>query len=278
MKKSFFNQHSPAFRSTASRIPALALTIFSLFITLSLSAQISEIPPVEPIDSLEEKKDKDIEISIPGSFVKGRLKTSWLGLTLGINGFASGGALNLPSELDDFELRYSKSTEWTINLIKQRFDLYKKNVYLEYGPDIVFNIYRFENSTTLVPGQEEVTVVNESVRFSKNRLRITSLSFPVLFDFHTKKGKHGHKFRFGAGAYGNIVLAAMQGQNSKDAEKTRTRDDFNLNKFNYGLMARVGLGPITLFSKYGLTTFFKENEGPNLTPFTFGIVLIGDHQ
>ncbi len=226
----------------------------------------------EPVDSTKTDEGKDI--SIPGHHEKGRLFTNWLGLSVGINGYANDGRLNLPASMDNLSLRYGNSIEWTLHLLGQRVDLYKKRFVLEYGLDMVFNQYRFANDITLVPEEKEVTIQEELVDFKKNKLRTTSLNMPLLLTFASKKGKQGHVFHFSAGAYGSVLLGAIQKQKVKGEGKIKTRDDFNLNNFNGGLMARIGGGPVTFYAKYSLTSLFKQNQGPELTPFSFGILLV----
>jgi len=37
----------------------------------------------------------------------------------------------------------------------------------------------------------------------------------------------------------------------------------------------VGDGALTLFAEYSLTPLFREGQGPDLTPVTVGITLVG---
>ena len=261
----------------SNTIRAFFVLCFASFLGLaSVSAQ--DTPPIdtdeqEQKDETEERKEGK-EINIPGHHEKGRLFTNWLGLSAGINGYASGGRLNLPNSLDQLELRYGRSLEWNLHLLNQRLDLHKKRFVLEYGLDLNFNIYSFVNNISLKPGEEEVTIIEENLDFKRNKLRTTSLNVPLLLTFVSKKGPNDNVFHFSAGAYGSVLLGAKQKLKIKDGEKRKVRDDFNLNAFNYGLTARIGGGPVTFYAKYSLTSLFKENQGPNLIPFSFGIVIL----
>ena len=47
------------------------------------------------------------------------------------------------------------------------------------------------------------------------------------------------------------------------------------NIWNMAAHVRVGWGHITLFGSYNVTTLFKQNEGPKITPFSVGLSLTG---
>jgi hypothetical protein len=57
-------------------------------------------------------------------------------------------------------------------------------------------------------------------------------------------------------------------------EKLKVPDHYSLQDFKYGLMFRTGYRWINVFATYELTPLFKNDKGPHLTPFTFGITLI----
>jgi hypothetical protein len=57
-------------------------------------------------------------------------------------------------------------------------------------------------------------------------------------------------------------------------EKEKNKDDFHMNPFKYQAIARIGWGVINLWGTYSLNTLFKDNEGPEVYPYSIGITLL----
>lgn len=203
---------------------------------------------------------------------RNRLDTDWGGIEIGINGYTNDGNFNLTGDLDDLELNYGKSIELNINLVEQQVEIFKKHINLTYGPDLTFNWYNFTNDITLVPGPDMVTIVRENTNFSNNRLYNFGLSIPVMLNFETGRGYRDNNFRIGVGVYGGVLLTSNQRQKTENT-KIKVKDDFNQNKFQGGLRAEMGIGPVNFYARYALTSFFKENEGPDLNGFAIGVSL-----
>ncbi len=60
---------------------------------------------------------------------------------------------------------------------------------------------------------------------------------------------------------------------SPDYPKVKKFDDFYLNPFRLDATARIGWGRVNLFATYALTPMFRKNKGPELYPWSIGIVL-----
>jgi hypothetical protein len=54
-------------------------------------------------------------------------------------------------------------------------------------------------------------------------------------------------------------------------DKVKQKDDFNLNRFRYGITGRFGYAWINLFVNYGLSDLFEDGTGPELTPVSAGL-------
>jgi hypothetical protein len=60
------------------------------------------------------------------------------------------------------------------------------------------------------------------------------------------------------------------GQKSKE----KARGDYHLNPLRWGVTARVGYRALKLYANYYMMPLFKEDMGPELYPFSIGLVLI----
>jgi hypothetical protein len=48
---------------------------------------------------------------------------------------------------------------------------------------------------------------------------------------------------------------------NSEVKKYKDKQDFNLNKFRYGLLGRIGFGPFSIFGYYNLSPLFEKGKG-----------------
>ncbi len=203
-----------------------------------------------------------------------RSRERWGMLEIGFNGYLYNGEVNLPSELNDFELNYGRSININLHLFRHRIGLIGNSFNFMYGLEFAWNNYRFENDVTLLHDVDVVTFEESSVGFKKNKLATTFLQIPVLFNVETNPQKPSKSFRISAGAYGGLLLSSRTKQKTTDNVKVKVKDNFNLNKFRYGVIGEIGLGCVNLYVDYALNGLFKEEAGPELRPFSVGLTLL----
>jgi len=202
-----------------------------------------------------------------------QFKGHWAGFEMGINSFAN---VNYQGFTPNFmDLNHNKSFEVGINFLQYSFGLQKnnKNIGLVTGLGLTYNDYRFSNPLTIQnDGGEVKPVALNSNGLSKSKLSTAYLSVPLMIEFQIPvKGNHKQVYLSG-GMIGGLKV----GSHTKikiDGSKSKSHDDFNINPFRYGTTARVGYKGINLFGTYYYSTFFKEDRGPEMNPFTIGIVL-----
>ncbi len=269
--------------------------LFALIIVLGMInftfAQNDSIPEIESIPEIQtpevdtsknEKKDRKIVIRFGGRG-KGpksdtdRSRTRWLMLDYGFSTYLHKGKMNLPNNLDAMDQNLLGSSNWNFHIVQQRIRLDKiSKVNIVYGATLEFNKYRFTNDYTLQPKQNEVTFTDEGVELTKNTLSASYLEIPVILNLRTKRNKHERRFDFKVGAYAGLLLSSKTRQKSDDLGKVKKRDDFNLNRVKYGLIARAGYGPFNLFVNYSFSPLFTKGEENNfdLQPLSFGLSII----
>jgi cytochrome c oxidase assembly protein Cox11 len=134
----------------------------------------------------------------------------------------------------------------------------------------------FDNNYTLTPFKDSIQTNLAAVSFSKNMLKASYITVPILFQFNTSKN-HGKSFHFAVGGQVAIKLGSRSKQvYFADGDKKRDiyKSDYNLNPFQYGLTARVGYGKVNVFANYNLSEVFKSGKGPELYPFQIGVTLV----
>lgn len=104
-----------------------------------------------------------------------------------------------------------------------------------------------------------------------NRFAVENLVFPVLLEFGPSKKKEykdyfrydtSTSFKVGIGGFAGMNLGAMQWmkyvEDGKNI-KVKQRQDYNVEKFVYGLKGYVGFGSLSLFAHYELNNVFSNS-------------------
>lgn len=208
-----------------------------------------------------------------------KFKGHWEGFALGLNSYVDADfSTKLAPGAEYLELNTNKSWEVGFNFAEKGFNLINNRVGLVTGLGITFNNYKFDNNITLVSDNPALTFVNDSVEFSKNKLTVTYLSVPLLLEFQIPTGHKSKTLHLNAGIVGSVKLGShtkqIYEQNNKK-HKNKVREDFHLSPLRYGVHTSIGYGGLTFYGSYSMTTLFEKNEGPELYPFTIGIIIKG---
>lgn len=141
------------------------------------------------------------------------------------------------------------------------------------GAEIAWNNYMFDEDVMARSSSTGVEFISNSALglppFAKSKMTTTFLNIPVIFRARITKGLVA-----GVGGYAGYRVYSYRkieyGDNNKSV-KERNRDDFNLNDIQYGLRGELGFKNVDIFCNYNLSPLFKSGQGPQLTPFSFGI-------
>ena len=58
-----------------------------------------------------------------------------------------------------------------------------------------------------------------------------------------------------------------------EEKKDKNKQDFNLSTFRYGFTARVGYRGLKLYATYYPVQLFEVDKGPEVYPFSVGLIL-----
>ena len=106
-----------------------------------------------------------------------------------------------------------------------------------------------------------------------SKLTASYMSVPLILEFQIPVGDHEKQLYFSGGLIGGLKIGSHT-KIKQDGNKTKSRNDFNINPFRYGATARFGFKGINLFGTYYFSTFYKNGRGPEMFPFTLGIGLM----
>ncbi len=186
----------------------------------------------------------------------------------------------LPTNYEFLEINQSKSWFVNLNFLEQNFNLIKNHFGLVTGLGFQWNNYRFDDDIVIRPDSNIIYGYKntDDVSYNKSKLLISYLTAPVILEYQTNNKKKSNSFHIGAGVIFGLRIGSHTKRVYKDGDekqKPKSYDDFHLNPFTVNATARIGWGKIDLFANYSLSQMFKDNEGPEVYPFSIGISFSG---
>ncbi len=213
-----------------------------------------------------------------------KFKGHWAGCDLGFNGYVTSDfSTDLPTEALFMDLNASKSVMFSINFLQYNIGLqkHKNNFGMVLGAGWTFYNYRTDQAYYFkrdeATGQTIGVPVDDTRTVEKNKITTSFINFPLLFEWQIPASEPFHRFYISAGPYCGFKLGGhtkIVYKEDGDRNKDKGRDDINLNPFQYGAMVRLGYRFINLYATYNFSTFYTNNRGPELYPFTVGISLV----
>lgn len=206
-----------------------------------------------------------------------KFRGHWTGFEWGINNFLDED-FTLSREGDASYMDLNTGRSAAINLNFAQFSLGFGTSYFGAvtGLGIEFNNYFFDNNNTIAEIDDQVVEVPLSgENLTKSKLTTTFLRIPVMLEGQFPKTSRGKRVFISAGIIGGFKMGShtkvVFDNDGKD--KSKDKDDFNINPFRYGLTARLGYGCIAVYSDYYFTPMFVRDKGPELHPFNVGMSL-----
>ena len=118
----------------------------------------------------------------------------------------------------------------------------------------------------------------DSVSFKRYKFVTTYIQAPFELRYFSNSLNRNKGFKAAVGLQvGTLLGAHTKALTSVDGTNVKYKDDTKryVSPWNFAATARVGWGNFSIFASYNLTTVFKENEGPPITPASVGICLTG---
>lgn len=210
-------------------------------------------------------------------------RSHWRGLDLGFNSLMAGDkfSTDLPAGQDHLELIPGKSINVNLNIWGHDFPIIQRYVMFTTGIGLTLNNYRFSSDQTL-RGDTNLVVAGydykkdgDRISYQKNKLAVNYVTVPLLLQFNTHP-ELKKSFHIAAG----VLLSYKYNSHLKlvykddGKQKDKRQDDFNIEPFRYDATVRLGYRNYTVFASYAMSELFKNERGPELHPFQFGISVV----
>ncbi len=212
---------------------------------------------------------------------KNSFKGHWAGIEFGINGFMNKDqSLTMSDDKWFLDLKQARSWNFNLNFMQYSIGFGTNKIGLVTGMGLEFNNYHFSNPITLkvengITGVDS-TFIKGGFKVDKTKLSTTHLTIPLLLEFQIPTRDHGHRIFISGGVIGELRIGANTkieyDDNGKNEDKNR--EDFNLSTFRYSFTARAGYRGLKLFANYSPVSLFEKNKGPEVFPYSIGLILI----
>lgn len=195
-------------------------------------------------------------------------------IDIGANGFlTSSQSLSLPPSQNLMELNYSRSREFSMNMMIQGLDFARERFYFTTGLGLNYAGYHFKDRNINISTSNDTTEFYSVLQtYNKYKLRSTYLQVPVMFGVRFGNVKKDYGLQFGV--IGGLKMGSIikekyvfDGKNIKN----KIKDDFNLNPFKATATVRLRFNFFSIYANYALTPLFEKNKAPELYPFSVGL-------
>ena len=217
-------------------------------------------------DSIDNKQTKH----------KKKFNGRWGGIEIGLNGYLTNdNSFSLPNQFDYLELNQVKSINFNINLFEWNIGLYKNYIGIVSGLGWGFNNYQFDKNIHLNMDTTYLNYTTDNVnKYKKNKLVISNLRVPFMFEFHIPVNDHKDKIYLSAGMIGSLRIGSHIKQIyfvDGDRQFNKEYHSFYLNPFAYSAQARIGFNKLGFYFEYQFSELFKKDKGPSLHPWAAGL-------
>ena len=212
----------------------------------------------------------------PFSKKKETVTTDWFNMQIGLNNTLNiNDELEMPAGFENMEISTGKSINFHIHFVQQALNIYSDNIRLIYGLGLDINNYRFSRDVNL--GYDSMGVltpsINQDIEYKKNKLVTQYLTVPLMLNLQLGKGNDKFKISFGP-HFGYLLTSHQKLKWSENGrQKSKIKDDYNLEKFRMGYEFQFGYGNFILYGKYFPNSMFKDNLGPEIRTVSAGILI-----
>jgi hypothetical protein len=229
---------------------------FQKFASLAFFTILSTAAFSQSTDNTSTAPKKTGRPDIPGTFV----------VELGVN--------RAPGAPDAFSMGLWGSRtvniyyQYDIRILKSRFSLVP-------GIGLSLERFKFKNNRTLAFSNDS----NDSLKLvsgpeaglpslTKSQLITNYIDIPLEIKYSSKPEDPARTFKASIGGRIGFMydgFTKVKYKEDGDLYKFKSKQDWNLNRFRYGVYGKIGIGNFSLFTYYNMSNLFKNGEGPTGT-------------
>jgi opacity protein-like surface antigen len=193
-------------------------------------------------------------------------------IDLGFSKLIDNGSFSLSPTNDFLDYKPGKTSTFSFDVLQYGYRFNQNfKVYLAGGFD--WTLIRLKKNITIQNNTADLSYVDETINFSKNRFSSSYVHFPLNFELRTKENDRGNRFYFVFGPEIGFLLNGKIKQISDENGKEKVKDDYHFQPFRYGGSLRIGYGSLGIFTKYYASDMFDTAAQKGLKNMSFGITL-----
>lgn len=258
-----------------------------VFLSSYTYAQIEEHPDTTRFNMgkvevilVDHSKDVEMEMdtidAAPDENEKEHFEAHWAGLDMGFGLMLNG---DMGTGFDNYkywENDPARSMTWNLNILEHKFGIVKEYVGLTTGLGFSFTQLAFKDNYILTHTTDTLFAVVDSMNsYSKNKLRATYLTVPLLIEFCTNADEE-KSFYLATGVVGGVRIGSKIKRNGEfDGKEFEQKEKgvYGLNSFKLDGTVRMGYGSWGAFASYSLLPLFDTAKTTEVYPLTFGLSL-----
>jgi hypothetical protein len=214
------------------------------------------------------------------AFRKQSFNTHLSGFGLASNGYLnSDGKEQLPVGYEFMDPIQGKSLEVSFYPVEESVALLGNWLGLAFGLGLQYNNYRFDlnNATDIQEGgQSWFPEISEDASLTKSKLTTLYLNAPILAELQIRNRYNRQPLFIAGGVVGGIKLQShtkMVYLDDEGSHKRKLKDISGIPSLRYGFMAKAGYGSVSLYGTYYPVSLFDANKGPELYPYSVGLMI-----
>ena len=199
--------------------------------------------------------------------------TDWFLFDMGYNTYLDAyHKVNVPGHPELEDIHGWGSFDVNLHIFRSRINIGRGFMNFNYGISLESHHYRYDQNFSILANADSLTVNAEDIDYDKNKFNMTYASIPILIGFETKPWDTDRSFRVMFG-YDPGILWYGKTKHKLDGNSDTEKDNFNLAPFRHEVDFEIGYGDFNVYASYDVNGMFREGEGPELHPFSVGLVL-----
>ena len=235
-----------------------------------LEEEVEERELNKPDENNEEKRRKSSK--------------SFVNFDIGVNNYLQNG--KFPDATDE-QFTIKPFGSWYVALASVHRNTIAGPLYLETGGSLSWYNFKFQDAMTRLDKDTDQTLFiqdpNGFNEYIKSKLTVSYINVFLMPGLHLGKDSKGRPawkhnqdkgVRIAVGPYAGYRIGSYTKVvfDNGAKQKDRTRNNYYLSNLRYGIRAQLGWNGTDLFFNYDMNTLFEEGKGPELNPFSFGII------
>ncbi len=223
------------------------------------------------------KSDDNYDKNDKHRFRDKKFKGHWAGFEFGLNNYVNNDfSLALDEEAEFLTLNTAKSWNFNLNFLQYSLGFGTSRAGIVTGFGLEFSNYHFDNDNSIEKFDGELVAKTYDYDLIKNKLKTVYITAPLLIETQLLNARRSRRIYLSAGVTGGLKLfSKTKVKYIQDGakRKEKSKDDFYLSPFRYGITARAGYRFMKLYCTYYVTPLFINNRAPELHPIALGFAI-----